>query len=54
MHLHLMASPSVTIPRMLESGVEVGYTVVGLKFSNVSPIKYIVQFQNMLPYLVTW
>ena len=31
MHLHLVACPSVTIPRMSESGVEVGYMVVGLK-----------------------
>ena len=52
MHLHLVACPSVTIPRMSESGVEVGYMVVGLHGGMLEmfifPVgRYTVLFQTM-------
>ena len=56
MHLHLVASPSVTTPRMLELGVEVGYMMVGLKFSivYVSPHYVHVHILDYVSILVTW
>ena len=56
MHLHLVASPSVTTPRMLELGVEVGYMVVGLKFSilYVSPHYVHCTYFRLFSILVTF